>query len=76
MCSAGMYGWTALLVASQGDHLETVLILLKNKPNLNLVGQNKYSALHFAIKNGSADIAVFLIEAGANLSLQVFLTRA
>lgn len=67
----GLYGWTALAVATKGGFYDVVISLLRKKPNLNTPGQDKRTALHVACRTGDDDIALALIAAGANLNLQV-----
>jgi ankyrin repeat protein len=39
--TAGMYSWTALLVATQHGHRDCVALLLDKKPNINAIDKGK-----------------------------------
>lgn len=68
-----------LLWALAGSHVETVEVVWKNKPGLELVGANGDSALHYAVRRGDArDIspasAQNLIEGGMPMGGRRFTT--
>lgn len=69
--TAGMYSWTALLVATQGNHVDVVTLLLEHKPNVNALDKDGCSALTIACKEGYQEIANALISAGAYINVQV-----
>jgi ankyrin repeat protein len=55
-----------IVVAAEHNHLRGVKALLTLGVNPNALGQNGDTALHQACWHGFADIAIALIEAGAN----------
>lgn len=69
--TTGMYSWTALLVATQGNHLDVVHLLLDYKPNVNALDKDGCSALTIACKEGYYEIASALMSAGAYINVQV-----
>lgn len=68
-----MYSWTALLVATQGNHEEVVNLLLEHKPNVNALDKDGCSALTIACKEGYHEIASALLNVGAYINIQVIL---
>lgn len=71
--TAGMYSWTALLVATQGKYDEVVNLLLEHKPNVNALDKDGCSALTIACKDGYYEIATSLMNVGAYINIQVSL---
>lgn len=71
--TAGMYSWTALLVATQGNHVDVVNLLLEAKPNVNALDKDGCSALTIACKDGYYEIATALMSAGAYINVQVLI---
>ena len=69
--AVGMYSWTPLLVATRGNHLEAVTLILEKSPNVNAVDRDGMTALAVACKEGYSEIAYKLLAAGAYTSLQV-----
>ena len=69
--AVGMYSWTPLLVATRGNHIEAVNLILENSPNVNSVDRDGMTALAVACKEGYSEIAFKLLTAGAYTNLQV-----
>lgn len=69
--TAGMYSWTPLLVATQGNHLEIVNLILEHKPNVNALDKDGHTALTIACKEGYLEIAQALLNYGAYINIQV-----
>lgn len=65
------YSWTPLLVATMGNHVEVVNLLLEHKPNVNALDKDGCTALTIACKEGYHDIAVALLNVGAYINIQV-----
>ena len=62
-----MIGWTALMLACKGGHLEVVKLLLKAKANLDHQMEAKgITALIIAVQKGFSDIVQQLLEYGAD----------
>ena len=57
-------GWTSLMTASVYNRLAVVRYLLSRNVELNAVDSSGRSALHFAARDGSTEVAVALLEAG------------
>lgn len=66
-----MYSWTALLVATMGNHLEIVNLILEHKPNVNALDKDGHTALTIACKEGYLEIAQALLNYGAYINIQV-----
>lgn len=66
-----MYSWTALLVATQGNHVDVVNLMLEYKPNVNALDKDGCSALTIACKEGYYETASALMNAGAYINVQV-----
>lgn len=66
-----MYSWTALLVATQGNHVDVVNLLLEHKPNINALDKDGCSALMIACKEGYYEIATALMDSGSYINIQV-----
>lgn len=64
------YSWTALLVATLGNHVEVVLLLLEHKPNVNALDKDGCTALALACREGHHEIASALLNAGAYVNIQ------
>lgn len=69
--TAGMYSWTPLLVATYGNHVDVVNLLLEHKPNVNALDKDGCSPLTVACKEGFYEIATALLSAGAYINIQV-----
>lgn len=52
--TAGIYSWTALLVAVAGGHHDCVSLLLEKKPNVNALDKDGMTALTIACREGIA----------------------
>ena len=75
--AANEFGKTALMMAVEGDNLETVALLLARGANVNARANANCTALTFAAENGHIGITALLIERGANLpSIESLLTIA
>jgi len=59
-------GVTALHVAAQGGHLEVVEMLIRAGANVNVVDDEKRTALILAVKANYGDVAIELVRAGAD----------
>ena len=70
--AVGMYSWTPLLVATRGNHVEAVNLILEKSPNVNSVDRDGMTALAVACKEGYSEIAFKLLTAGAYTNLQVW----
>ncbi|CAI8047040.1 Ankyrin repeat domain-containing protein 29 [Geodia barretti] len=65
------HGWTPLMTASFGGHVEIVRLLVEAKAQLNIQGkEDGVTALHLAAQEGKADVVRLLTEAGAQLDIQ------
>lgn len=73
--TAGMYSWTALIVATYGNHIDIVNLLLEHKPNVNALDKDGCSPLTIACKEGYYEIASALINVGAYINIQVNIQR-
>lgn len=51
-------------------YAELVQMLLSAKCNVHASGQNKWTPLHVACREGSAAVAIMLIDAGADVNAQ------
>ena len=69
--ATGMYCWTPLILATTGNFVDVVHLLLEHKPNVNAVDKDGCTALTIACKEGFHDIVLALIAAGAYINLQV-----
>lgn len=58
-------GWTPLMFAARGGHVEIARALLDAGADVNRNGRSAASALHVAVENGHYDMAALLLEAGA-----------
>jgi ankyrin repeat-rich membrane spanning protein len=65
------YSWTALLVATRGNYVDLVRLLLDHKPNVNALDKDGGTALTIACKEGYTEIAQALLNAGAYVNIQV-----
>uniref|UniRef100_A0A7S2V1X5 RING-type domain-containing protein n=1 Tax=Fibrocapsa japonica TaxID=94617 RepID=A0A7S2V1X5_9STRA len=63
-------GWTTLMAASAGDHLEVVRVLVEANAMLDLKSADGYTALMLASKFGHLDVVQVLVNAGADTELQ------
>ncbi|WP_395462785.1 ankyrin repeat domain-containing protein [Wolbachia endosymbiont of Cantharis cryptica] len=59
---------TPLLLAIEGNHIETVRLLLQYKANVNVKNRFGTIPLSSAIKKGYIEIAVLLLEHGADIT--------
>ena len=59
-------GVTALHVAAQGGHLETVQLLLEHGADVNVKDEEERTALALAIKGNHGEVAIALVKAGAD----------
>ncbi|CAB0009215.1 unnamed protein product, partial [Nesidiocoris tenuis] len=64
------HSWTPLLVATMGNHIDVVNMLLEHKPNVNAVDKDGCTALILACKEGYTEIAAAVIAAGAYINVQ------
>lgn len=64
------YSWTALLVATLGNHVDAVLLLLEHKPNVNALDKDGCTALAIACREGHHEISNALLNAGAYVNIQ------
>uniref|UniRef100_A0A183C2G0 ANK_REP_REGION domain-containing protein n=1 Tax=Globodera pallida TaxID=36090 RepID=A0A183C2G0_GLOPA len=63
--AVGMYGSTALMLATRGNHVQVVELLLTREPNVNVVDYNGLSALGIASREGYTEIASMLLQSRA-----------
>jgi ankyrin repeat protein len=66
----GMYSWTPLLVATRGNYVDIVSMILNHSPNNNAFDADGMSALAIACKEGYKEIAKKLLKAGAYANVQ------
>lgn len=57
-------------MATLGNHLEVVLLLLEHKPNVNALDKDGCTALAIACREGHHEIANALLNAGAYVNIQ------
>jgi len=57
------------MLASRGNHLKVVNLLLAREPNVNIVDYHGLSALATAAREGYTEVARTLIDAGAFVNL-------
>lgn len=62
-------GMTALLYAAREGHMDTVRVLVEDGANLNIVSADKFSPLVEAITNAHFDLAMYLLDRGADPNL-------
>jgi len=63
-------GWTMLHVAAQyghEPHITIAQLLCENKANVNAIGEDLMTPLHYASSSGSQDLVKTLLEYGANV---------
>ena len=63
-------GATALILASEDGHKDTVVALLEAKSEVNTQNNKEYTALLTASAKGYTDIVVALLEAKADMNMQ------
>lgn len=59
---------TPLMAAAKGGHLNSVVILLNEKAELETRDPSGDTALHMALKNARDQVALYLIKQGANIN--------
>ena len=69
--SLRQYSWTPLLVATRGNYVDLVNLLLEHRPNLNAMDKDGGTALTIACKEGYTEIATALLNGGAYVNMQV-----
>ena len=52
------------------ERIAKLKLLLQYKPNLDVLDKNRYTPLHYAVKNGLTDCVKVLVEAGATINLK------
>ncbi|MGB8506879.1 MAG: ankyrin repeat domain-containing protein [Pyrinomonadaceae bacterium] len=62
-------GMTALLYATREGHVEATRALVEGGANINQVSADKFSPLVMAIANGHLDLAMYLLQRGADPNL-------
>jgi ankyrin repeat protein len=62
-------GMSALLYAAREGHMDTVRVLVEGGANLNAVSADKFSPLVEAITNAHFDLAMYLLQHGADPNL-------
>jgi ankyrin repeat protein len=62
-------GMTALLYAAREGHMDTVRTLVEGGANVNIVSADKFSPLMEAITNAHFDLAMYLLQHGADPKL-------
>lgn len=60
-----------MLVATKGNYVDLVSLLLEHRPNLNALDKDGGTALTIACKEGYTEIATALLNAGAYVNVQV-----
>ena len=70
LCS--LYGKTPLMCAAAGDKIDAVMLLLKKGAmmSINVQDRKGMSALHYAARFASPELATVLLICGANISLR------
>src|SRR3546814_10299728 len=63
-------GWTPLQYAASKGHLDTVKMLVANKALVNAPGPDGTTALMMAAYGGSEPVVRFLLESGADATMQ------
>jgi ankyrin repeat protein len=63
-------GWTPLQYAASKGHLDTVKMLVANKALINAPGPDGTTALMMAAYGGSEPVVRFLLESGADATMQ------
>lgn len=59
------------MVATRGNFVDLVNLLLEHRPNLNSIDKDGGTALTIACKEGYTEIATALLNAGAYVNMQV-----
>lgn len=59
-----------MLVATLGNHVEVVSLLLEHRPNVNALDKDGCTALAIACREGHHEIANALLNAGAYVNIQ------
>lgn len=59
-----------MVVATLGNHVEVVSLLLEHKPNVNALDKDGCTALAIACREGYHEIANALLNAGAYVNIQ------
>lgn len=64
-------GWTPLIAAVEGGHIEVAKLLLKRGVDVNKTSKDiKFTPLHYAVHNGDLDMVKLLIKHNADLNKQ------
>ena len=64
-------GWTPLIAAVEGGHIEVAKLLLKKGVDVDKPSKDiKFTPLHYAVHNGDKDMVQLLIEYNADLNKQ------
>ena len=58
--STGMYAWSALIMATKGNHAEIVQLLLQHSPNVNIVDKDGQTALQLIFIGNAQHLPLFL----------------
>lgn len=58
-------------MATRGNYVDLVNLLLEHRPNLNAMDKDGGTALTIACKEGYTEIATALLNAGAYVNMQV-----
>lgn len=67
----GTGGDNAFIIAAKNNRFEIVKYLIENKNiDVNTIGQNRMSALHYAAINGNEKLLAFLCVKGANINIK------
>jgi len=60
---------TGLCITCKKGWLPMVELLLQAQAKVNLAGQNARTPLHYALENGNEEVAIYLLEHGANANI-------
>jgi ankyrin repeat protein len=64
------------MVASKYGHINVVKALLENNADLNLVDNNNFTALYYAVFYGHVNVVNLLISSGVNINIRKSLLQS
>ena len=61
---------TALHLASDNGHLETVMFLNEQGSDIHATNNNGMTALHLASENGHFEVVIYLVKQGSDVNAE------